>query len=262
MNDIIEIGRQLKEAREAKNLSVEDIAQRTKLRKDQVIAIEEGNLSNLPPLAYVKGFVKLYSKVVGLEITSTAAATVDSPIPPRKMERKPMKRSSANIDLSNLIFLVLFISIIAITVYFTVGYFTKPRNTIDLPENSHPIIIDDEDEDQEDQNPIEEEPVIEEAQIELIIENNKYIYEVTNQENLEVMLQLSGQSWVNISTDGVKLRENMLDEDLLIEAANRISMRIGLAANVEIIINGQPVDFSDASNAVNVEINLVEKNGE
>ena len=268
IKDLVAIGEQLKEAREAKNLSLEDIAQRTKLRKDQVKAIEEGNFSNLPPMAYVKGFVKLYSKAVGLDINHTAAATVDTITPQTPSRRQPMKRSSVSIDFSKIIFLIVFLSIVALSVYLIVGYFTTPKTTIDLPENSHPPIIGEEDENNqndqidEDQEPVVDEPVIDEPEIALIIANNKYTYEVSNQDNLEVLLDVSGQSWLTLTADGKNILSDMLNDELLIEANESITMRIGLAANVNIVINGQLVEFSDQSGAVNVEIYLIQKNGE
>ncbi|MBD2576712.1 helix-turn-helix domain-containing protein [Oscillatoria sp. FACHB-1406] len=60
-----EIGKYLFQMRQEQRLSLETIAQQTRIQKYQLEAIEQGNLSKLPPPVYVQGFIKLYAGYLG-----------------------------------------------------------------------------------------------------------------------------------------------------------------------------------------------------
>ncbi len=62
----MEIGLKLKEARELKGLSLDDLQETTKIQKRYLKAIEEGNLSILPGKFYARAFIKEYATAVGL----------------------------------------------------------------------------------------------------------------------------------------------------------------------------------------------------
>ena len=61
-----ELGQTLRTAREELGLSLEQVQEATKIRKQYLIAIEEGNYSALPGSFYVRAFVKNYAESVGL----------------------------------------------------------------------------------------------------------------------------------------------------------------------------------------------------
>ncbi|CQR47629.1 Cytoskeleton protein RodZ [Paraliobacillus sp. PM-2] len=62
----MEIGMRLKEAREAKNLSIEDIEKMTKIQSRYLKAIEKGEFSLLPGTFYTRAFIKEYAIALGL----------------------------------------------------------------------------------------------------------------------------------------------------------------------------------------------------
>ncbi|MFZ3580377.1 helix-turn-helix domain-containing protein [Virgibacillus sp. DJP39] len=63
----MEIGIKLKEAREAKNLSLDSVQETTKIQKRYLVAIEEGNFQILPGKFYARAFIKEYATAVGLD---------------------------------------------------------------------------------------------------------------------------------------------------------------------------------------------------
>lgn len=62
-----ELGNKLREAREAKGLSLDDLQDITKIQKRYLVGIEEGNYEMMPGKFYVRAFIKQYCEAVGLE---------------------------------------------------------------------------------------------------------------------------------------------------------------------------------------------------
>ena len=60
-------GQDLKQIRTELGLTIEQIAEETKIRVNHIQSIEEGQAQNLPPAVFLKGFVKSYLKCLGLE---------------------------------------------------------------------------------------------------------------------------------------------------------------------------------------------------
>ncbi|WP_310550377.1 helix-turn-helix domain-containing protein [Paenibacillus glufosinatiresistens] len=61
-----ELGRQLKEARLQKGMSLDDVQEVTKIRKKYLEAIEAGDYKALPGSFYVRAFIKTYAEAVGV----------------------------------------------------------------------------------------------------------------------------------------------------------------------------------------------------
>ncbi|MFC0471989.1 RodZ domain-containing protein [Halalkalibacter kiskunsagensis] len=67
MLGLSELGQHLKEQREQKQLSLEDLQRTTKIQKRYLIAIEEGRFDALPGIFYARAFVKTYAEAIGLD---------------------------------------------------------------------------------------------------------------------------------------------------------------------------------------------------
>ncbi|RKZ30350.1 hypothetical protein DRQ36_05900, partial [bacterium] len=63
-----ELGEYLKQMRVAKGLSIEDIAEATKISVEYIVALEEGNFDILPAEIYVRGFIKSYGELLGADL--------------------------------------------------------------------------------------------------------------------------------------------------------------------------------------------------
>jgi cytoskeletal protein RodZ len=68
------VAEQLRAAREAKNLTVEQVADSTKIRTDHIRALEEGNFNVFSAPIYIRGSVKNYSAFLRLDTTQMVAA--------------------------------------------------------------------------------------------------------------------------------------------------------------------------------------------
>ena len=59
-------GRYLKREREMREISLDEISRQTKIKLAALVALEEDRLADLPPVAFVRGFVRSYAESVGL----------------------------------------------------------------------------------------------------------------------------------------------------------------------------------------------------
>lgn len=107
-----ELGIALREAREEKGISLEDLQERTKIQKRYLQAIEEGNFDRLPGHFYSRAFIKSYAEAVGLdpnvifetyhsEIPRTSVPEMEA-LPPRpRQARESVRRTSSGPNWSN-----------------------------------------------------------------------------------------------------------------------------------------------------------------
>ena len=65
--EISPVGEQLRSAREAKGISLEDLAAQTRIPQRHLASIETGDWDNLPAATYTIGFAKSYAGAVGLD---------------------------------------------------------------------------------------------------------------------------------------------------------------------------------------------------
>ncbi|WP_297389520.1 helix-turn-helix domain-containing protein [Acidiferrobacter sp.] len=78
-------GARLRAARERAGWSVEQVAQRLRLSPSQIVAIESGRREDLPPAAYVRGYLRSYAQLLGLdpqEFAKARASDEGAPPPP------------------------------------------------------------------------------------------------------------------------------------------------------------------------------------
>ena len=85
------LGERLKKGREAKNISLDDICQATKISKYILKALENDEHTFLPPKVLVRGFIRSYCRYVGLEETELLALYEEfcAPKPPEDAQEQP-----------------------------------------------------------------------------------------------------------------------------------------------------------------------------
>ncbi|RZV47900.1 MAG: helix-turn-helix domain-containing protein, partial [Sphingomonadaceae bacterium] len=70
---VVPLGQRFKEAREAKELSIDDVAATTRIPKRHLNNLETGNYSELPAPTYSMGFAKNYARVLGMDVDEVSA---------------------------------------------------------------------------------------------------------------------------------------------------------------------------------------------
>ena len=85
--DLRRIGQMLKETREEKGLTLDEISKILVIKKQVILAIEAGDWEKLPPPVYVKGYVNQYAAMLHVvDLLQAEIARPESP-PPEETER-------------------------------------------------------------------------------------------------------------------------------------------------------------------------------
>jgi hypothetical protein len=136
------VGEMLRDARFAKQLTLVDVEQGTKIRLKFLEAIEKNDFTTLPSLSYAKGFVKNYSEYLGLDSQTTLAffrrQIADVPkssLLPKGME-EPLNRSYLQLTPQKFIAFIMGGLIILFLAYLGFQYRSlhqAPMLTVDSP---------------------------------------------------------------------------------------------------------------------------------
>jgi cytoskeletal protein RodZ len=235
---LTELGNRLKEARETKGLTLDDLQEITKIQKRYLAGIEEGNFDVIPGKFYVRAFIKQYAEAVDLdpeslfeefrnEIPSVHDQNISEQLSRTQTRTNVAKETSRFLDnLPKLVTALIIIAIVVIGWYF----FTKAMGNNDdvanagedvqtpsvsydevgePSENDKTDIADDDSEtekanDNDQKNEAleeEQEPDSKTQQLKAIqTEGTTTTYELTNADTfkLEVKVTPGGQSWVEV----------------------------------------------------------------
>ncbi|MEK4301786.1 RodZ domain-containing protein [Oceanobacillus sp. FSL W8-0428] len=128
----MDVGEKLKEARLAKDISLDSLQEKTKIQKRYLVAIEEGNFNILPGKFYTRAFIKEYASAVGInpdelmtdhkeELPPTEEEEENvqySRIQRTRKESKSDKESRSSSIIPTVTVILLIIAIIAVAIFF------------------------------------------------------------------------------------------------------------------------------------------------
>ena len=147
----LSLGTTLREARERLGLSITDVVNQTKLAPRQIEALEAEDYRNLPEMAFVRGFVRSYAKILQLDEQPLLAA-----LPKASAPTQPLMPDSVEAPFpdaysprrQNLVWLAIALLLAVLVVAFAVWHFTAPPTILKetqvevpdpSPENTHPV---------------------------------------------------------------------------------------------------------------------------
>ncbi len=122
------VGQILKEVRQAKFYTLDEIEKSTKIRKELLEALEAGEYSKLPPPTFVQGFIKNYGKFLGLNTEKLLAIFrrefSDQKHPPRILESfsNPVNKKRFRLTPPRLLSSVVLSLVIIFFIYFWFEY--------------------------------------------------------------------------------------------------------------------------------------------
>lgn len=277
-----ELGSRLKEARERKDLSLDDLQQITKIQKRYLVGIEEGNYSVMPGKFYVRAFIKQYAEAVGLnpeeifeEFKSEIPGTYNDEIPEQISRVQSRRQISATgskiVDKVPVIILVLFLLGGAMTIY----WFVSNKDVAEEPdtqlesqktqyeESDEPPPAQDEQKEEPneeeqvagetdnaagEEEPVDETPTQELTEIEK--RTNTATFELKNTDSFKVKLtaKAEGQAWVSVKNRQgenfvYKTMANGQSEEVDLTNQSEINFNIGKSSDLAIEINGEPFQY-------------------
>mgnify|MGYP001202530911 CR=1 FL=1 len=288
-----ELGKRLREAREEKGLTLDDLQDLTKIQKRYLQGIEEGNFDIIPGKFYVRAFIKQYAEAVGLdpdelfeeykqEIPSVYESEDLTEQISRSKSRRTVQSKTSKImeHLPKAGIAILVIGILVLIWIFAQNMigsketsdsvqnqaadedvsFEQSGNQPEEDETKKEEMRDDESGEegkQEEEKGKDDEPTIEIVEQ----EGNTTTYHLTDADTFELELKATegGQSWIGIhNLNDEQILETTITEDspetLDLSDESGVRIRIGNAPAVEVYVNDEQLDIPSDSHVQNIII--------
>nr|WP_153599023.1 RodZ domain-containing protein [Bacillus sp. BH32] len=272
------MGQKLKEAREAKGLSIDQLHEITKIQKRHLVAIEEGNYDVLPGAFYARAFIKQYADAVGLngeellvEHQSTIPQSERREVPQvstgQKTQETMQKSSSWPVaDHMPKILVALLVIAVGVVIWFVFQALTgkddekvpsAQSEKIEVQKAKDSPLDTKKAEEPKKEEPKKEEPKKEEQpapptgqqEVKVVGTTGKVsTLEIHNNKTLELEISAKGASYVDVKDDaGNEILNTTVQsgqtEKRDVSTLKEVRLNIGSAPNVEIKLNGQVLAF-------------------
>jgi len=277
---VTELGNRLKEAREEKGMSLDDLQAATKIQKRYLTALEEGNYDIIPGKFYVRAFIKQYAEAVGLDsehlfeefkkdIPNSYNDEVSEKLSSIKPQRELPKSASKALELLPTLLVAAGVIVVIAIIYVIVQAVNgggnqqaegpkteESQSKYDVSKDS-PLTKENQqntdaqkdsaegDKEKKDQQSDENDKLTIKA---TASEGSSTTYEVSGSDKLELEVKANENSWVRVRDEkGSSLKEGMMKKGETFQKnitdQSQIDLRIGYAPGVEIKINGEVLSY-------------------
>lgn len=240
------LGDVLKKAREEKGLSIDNVAEETKIQKRYLIDLENEDFEDMPGKVYERGFLRTYAELLGLDLEMILKLHDEvrgekkeiSDINLEEEHDKKQKKSKLKIFLG--IIIVVFIGFSVV----------KVLELIDKKSHTTEIVAETEEKTQEISEPKEQEKAadIPESEIDIVETSTKSAIEIKLTKRIEI--KLVGKTWLQVFVNGKKEKEGEFkaNESIVYEGQenDQIFIKIGNIKNADVFFNGKQEDESTA----------------
>ncbi|MBT9166842.1 MAG: hypothetical protein DDT19_00166 [Syntrophomonadaceae bacterium] len=269
-----EIGQVLRQAREERGMTLEQVSSRTMIAKKYLLALEEGDFNLFPGEVYLKGALRKYAAELGLnkeELISRygSASEIEKAEKNQQEHQKPQSRAAAKrkiqpaqvVRSTRRLNKRRFAMILIIFALLVGGI--RLISTVIAPEpplvNDSPPVIDNGVDDILPPEPtqLEPEPEPELPQVRVERDNlDPLKFRVINADAIEVVLSFTEHSWVRVHTNGALLFEGTFTagESRSLTAAKNVRVRTGNALGTKMLINGEAIDLPQNRNPATYDI--------
>ncbi|MFB6497370.1 helix-turn-helix domain-containing protein [Bacillus haynesii] len=275
-----ELGNRLKEAREEKGMSLDDLQAATKIQKRYLTALEEGNYDIIPGKFYVRAFIKQYAEAVGLDsellfeefkkdIPNSYNDEVSEKLSSIKPQRELPKSASKALELLPTLLVAAGVIVVIAIIYVIVQAVNgggnqqaeepkteESQSKYDVSKDS-PLTKEnqqntdaqkdsaEDDKEKKDQQSDENDKLTIKA---TASEGSSTTYELSGSDKLELEVKANENSWVRVRDEkGSSLKEGMMKKGETFQKnitdQSQIDLRIGYAPGVEIKINGEVLSY-------------------
>jgi len=270
------VGATLAKAREQQQRTVESVASELHLRPDVVRAIENGDEEQLPALTFIRGYVKIYARLLTLDdaplVARLPVAVEHSPEP---LKRVGMRRAGVSLPAGKWVMWALILVVIVLLVIYgapvlerlwtSTGSNEAPSDQLQLPqleptENNEPELLA-----LPEMSPVVEQETPPQADQEMAqsLEPESSAQSPAGQEAEEkpdepeavaqesigpalIQLRFSEDSWVEMEAHGRKLvvGTQYAGSERTVRAKPPIQILLGNAPGVELLYRGEVVDIT------------------
>ncbi|WKA49715.1 DUF4115 domain-containing protein [Planococcus liqunii] len=286
-----ELGTRLKEARIAKGLSLEDLQEATKIQKRYLAGIEEGDFSMMPGPFYSRAFIKQYAEAVGLhpdelfeqyneEIPAIKEDPYTPPTPSRRQTFASQSSSRTNEIMPKVIAALFIVTVLAVVVFFysnldtndpiEEGTANDSGVPYEEPAEEAPAEPAEKPAEEKAEKPAEapkkEEPKEPKASIKAgKPAGQTTTYDFSGPAKRELVIKVvGGPSWVQAADSNQKelFKPDTMaagaTEKLDVSGLKQVQLRLGKAANVQLAVNGVPVEYKLDATTQNIVIRFAE----
>lgn len=246
-----DLGEYLMNERKRAGITIEQIQKQTKIRIKYLVAIENGDFTAIPGgSVYVKGFLKNYVDVIGLDSNIIIELYKKIWNEPEKEKSPDIPSKQETTELHNMVIEPRIVGVTILIVMFLVLSIVSIRffrNRNFSGEITPPIV-------QQEPVDIIKEPVLEESpeeeteiMVEIVEDTNRRTIYVIDDEFIEVALEVAyDRCWISVNKDDSDDYEGSLTAGELKtwRAEKDISIRIGNPAVVNITVNGKDLGRS------------------
>ncbi|QHZ46867.1 helix-turn-helix domain-containing protein [Bacillus sp. NSP9.1] len=275
---VTELGNRLKEAREEKGMSLDDLQAATKIQKRYLTALEEGNYDVIPGKFYVRAFIKQYAEAVGLnsellfeeykkDIPNSYNDEVSDKLSSIKPQRELPKSASKALELLPTLLVSAGVIVVVVIIYVIIQAVNgggnqqsaeqpkteESQSKYDVSKDSPLTKENQKDEDAQQNSGEKKTDSASDEKNELSIkaagsEGSSTTYEVSGADKLELEVKATADSWVRVrDAKGSSLKEGMMKKGETfkknITDQEQVDLRIGYAPGVEIKINGEALSY-------------------
>lgn len=267
------LGELLREAREAKGYSLDDLQSITKIQKRYLSGIEKEDYSSMPGAFYARAFIKQYAEAVDLdpqeilslykeEHPSPEAEAEEEVTPLRSRHRRVRSNNAMKQMMPKLFFAIIIIAIvviIALLMKWTMNGKGENSPVDDLPEDNKvtvqqkeppkPPVVEEEPKEEPEEEP--EEPVMEQKVEVVSVAGDTTTYRLSEAEQFKLRIELSGESWVSVLTDnqeeltpgGAAVLKDGDVVDLDVTDQSQIRIRLGRTNDAKVFINDKELPY-------------------
>lgn len=255
-----ELGAELKRIREEKGYKLQDVQQATKIRTRYLEAIEAGDLSPLPGVVYVRGFIKSYCdflEVDGQEMLDRYGLSAEKhdvqaePVRTAHKSRNFGKPVSFNTRLLPQVAIA-----VAILVALSAAYAVYVNQDDQQQVSNEKADVKTDDQQQPATTPQapattptpppEQEPVKPNTVVQQVQKaGTQTTYQVSGTSEMTVVLAASNDCWMQVTADGKVLESGIVKkgETRTWKAKQAISMQTGASKYLTVKVNDQPVQI-------------------
>lgn len=250
------IGENLKKAREAKGLTIEQANIKTRIHTKVLAALEDGRIDSMLSLVYARGFLKKYSAFLGLnseEVVKGYLAVHEGHREPRREEFKesPVKNPVGAIKAQGISFaqdryIYVVIAILSVAVLFTLASLVKPRHTRQKVRQETRL-----------RKPAQPPPA---RQAKQPVAKPKMpsspALSIPKNEPIILTLRVKRPVLVRASEDDGVRFDSVLKEGVVetLKAQDKINLKIGAAEALDLSLNGRPLALNRRGEIKDLEI--------